>query len=122
MDEVGVLVVDDQELFREVMAAVGAATDGFALVGSVASGEDALVAVARLRPRLVLMDVNLPGIDGVEATRRLCAGDRPPVVVLVSSYEETELDLIGCGAASYIPKSELEPDRLAESWARRRAG
>jgi DNA-binding NarL/FixJ family response regulator len=120
MEEVGVLVVDDQELFRDAMAAVVDATDGFVLVGSVTTGEDALVvATTRLRPRLVLMDVNLPGIDGVEATRRLRAIDRPPVVVLVSSYDEGELDLLGCGAASYIAKSELGPDRLADSWARR---
>ena len=119
MHKVGVLVVDDQELFRDAMAAVVHATDGFVLVGAVTTGEEALVAATRLRPRLVLMDVNLPGIDGVEATRRLRAGDRPPVVVLVSSYEETELDLRGCGAVSYIRKSDLGPDRLAESWARR---
>ena len=119
MEEVGVLIVDDQALFREAMAAVVEATDGFVLVGSVTTGEDALVAAGRLRPRLVLMDVNLPGIDGVEATRRLRAGDRPPVVVLVSSYKEAELDLRGCGAQSYIPKGDFGPDRLAESWAAR---
>ncbi len=119
MEEVGVLVVDDQELFRDAMAAVVEATEGFVLVGSVTTGEDALVAAVRLRPRLVLMDVNLPGIDGVEATRRLRAGEGPPVVVLVSSSEESELDLRGAGAVSYIPKSELGPDRLADSWARR---
>jgi CheY-like chemotaxis protein len=65
------------------------------------------------------MDVNLPGIDGVEATRRLRAGEASPVVVLVSSYEEGELDLRGSGAISYIPKSEFGPDRLNDSWARR---
>ena len=119
MEKVGVLVVDDQELFRDAMAAVVEVTDGFVLVGSVTTGEDAVLAATRLRPRLVLMDVNLPGIDGVEATRRLRAGDRPPAVVLVSSYEETDLDLRGCGAVAYIPKSEFGPDRLAESWARR---
>ena len=69
--ETRVLVVDDQDPFRRAMAAVVAETDGFVVVGAVASGEESLVAVQELRPDLVLMDVNLPGIDGVEATRRI---------------------------------------------------
>ena len=68
---VRVLVVDDQELFRRTMATVVDETDGFFVIGSAASGEEALAAAARLRPDLVLMDVKLAGIDGREATRRL---------------------------------------------------
>ncbi len=119
MEEVSVLVVDDQEVFRRVLAGVVEATDGFALVGAVASGEAALAAVEVLRPGLVLMDVNLPGIDGVEATRRLRSRGGAPVVFLVSSHDESELDLRGCGAASYLPKSSFGPDLLSQSWDRR---
>ena len=119
MQEISVLVVDDQEPFRQAVAGVVEATHGFALVGSVASGEDALAAVRVLQPRLVLMDVHLPGIDGVEAARRLHSAGGSAVVFLLSSYEEGELDLSGCGAATYIPKSRFGPDRLAEAWARR---
>ena len=118
MDEVSVLVVDDQEAYRRVMAAVVEVTDGFALAGSAASGEEAVALVRALHPHLVLMDVNLPGIDGVEAARRLCATGDPPLVVLLSTYEEGEVDLGACGAAAYVPKRSFGPDRLVACWSR----
>jgi len=116
VEDVRVLIVDDQEPFRRAMAAVVAATDGFSIVGSVTTGEESLAAVAALHPDLVLMDVNLPGIDGIEATRRLRAGTRPPVVILLSTYDEDQYDLADCGAASYIAKAVFGPDRLSEAW------
>ena len=117
MEEVGVLVVDDQPAFRQAMATVVEATDGFVLLGSACSGEEALVLAAALRPRLVLMDVHLPGIDGVEAARRLRAAGDGPGVVLLSTYEEDEVELDGCGAAAYVPKGLFGPDRLVDCWA-----
>jgi DNA-binding NarL/FixJ family response regulator len=114
--EVRVLVVDDQEPFRRAMAAVVGATDGFVVVGATTTGEESLTAVAELAPDLVLMDVNLPGIDGIEATRRLHAGGDGPVVVLLSTYDEDQVDAAGCGAASYIPKAAFGPDRLTAAW------
>jgi DNA-binding NarL/FixJ family response regulator len=114
---VRVLVVDDQPAFRQAMATVVAATDGFVLVGSAASGEEALAVARAVRPGLVLMDVHLPGMDGVEAARRLCAAGTGPVVVLLSTYEEDEVELDGCGAAAYVPKRLFGPDRLADCWA-----
>jgi DNA-binding NarL/FixJ family response regulator len=115
--DVRVLVVDDQEPFRRAMAAVVEETNGFSVVGSAVSGEESLTAVARLRPDLVLMDVSLPGIDGMEATRRLRKGSDGPVVVLLSTYDEDEFELAGSGAASYVAKAAFGPDRLAEAWA-----
>jgi DNA-binding NarL/FixJ family response regulator len=115
--EVRVLIVDDQEPFRRAMAAVVAETDGFVVVGSAASGEEALALAAALRPDLVLMDVHLPGIDGIEATRRLTGSPGGPVVVLLSTYDQDEFDLAGCGAASYVPKAAFGPDRLSAAWA-----
>jgi DNA-binding NarL/FixJ family response regulator len=116
MDDVRVLVVDDQEPFRVAMAAVVEATDGFAVVGSVASGEDSVVAARDLAPDLVLMDVNLPGIDGVEATRQISRLGLGTVVVLLSTYDEDEFDAVGCGAAAYVPKGGFGPDRLVHEW------
>ncbi len=110
------LVVDDQEPFRRTMATVVEATEGFAVVGSACSGEDSLVAAAELHPQLVLMDVNLPGIDGIEATRRLTAVAPGPVVVLLSTYDEDQFDLHGSGAAAYVAKVAFGPDRLSEVW------
>jgi len=116
MTEVRVLIVDDQEPYRRAMAAVVDATDGFVVVGSATSGEESLAVAAELRPDLVLMDVNLPGIDGIEATRRLSAGPDAPVVVLLSTYDEDQFELDGCGAAAYVAKAAFGPDRRSEAW------
>jgi DNA-binding NarL/FixJ family response regulator len=112
-----VLVVDDQEPFRSAMRAVVEETAGFAVAGSATTGEEALALTAELRPDLVLMDVNLPGIDGIEATRRLTAAPGGPVVVLLSTYDEDRFDLAGCGATAYVAKAAFGPDRLVEAWS-----
>jgi CheY-like chemotaxis protein len=116
---VRVLVVDDQVLFRRVMGAVVEETDGFVLVGCVASGEESIVSAGVLRPDLVLMDVNLPGMDGMEATRRLRADPTAAAVVLLSTYDEDDWDgqAEECGAVAYVAKSAFGPDRLTEVWA-----
>lgn len=116
MTEVRVLVVDDQEPYRRAMSAVVAATDGFVVVGAVTTGEESLDAVAELHPDLVLMDVHLPGIDGVEAARRLSGQADGPVVVLLSTYDADQVDLAGSGAAAYVAKADLGPDRLSAVW------
>jgi len=115
--DVRVLVVDDQEPFRVAMRIVVEETDGFVVVGSAITGEEALAASAELAPDLVLMDVNLPGIDGIEATRRLVSGPGGPVVVLLSTYDEDQFDLAGCGASAYIAKATFGSDRLESAWA-----
>ena len=117
MTEVRVLVVDDQEPFRRAMAAVADETDGFVVVGVVGSGEESVAAADELRPDLVLMDVNLPGISGVEAARQLKAGGRGPIVLLLSTYDEEEFDHQGCGASAYVPKGAFSPERLTQEWA-----
>jgi DNA-binding NarL/FixJ family response regulator len=116
---VRVLVVDDQAPFRRAMTAVVEETHGFEVVGEACSGEDSLAAVATLRPDLVLMDVHLPGIDGIEATRRLLTVVPQPVVLLLSTDDEDAGDayVAQSGAAAYLTKSALGPDRLAAAWA-----
>ena len=119
MADVRVVVVDDQESFRRVAGAVVTASEGFVLVGYAVDGEESLVSVARHHPHLVLMDVNLPGIDGLEATRRIRALNGSPVVVLLSTYELNELgdDALACGAHAYIPKAEFDSARLRQVWS-----
>ena len=119
MTPVRVLVVDDQALFRRVMSAVVDETEGFVLVGSAASGEESIVTAGRLCPDLILMDVNLPGIDGIEAARRLRADSMAAAIVLLSTYDEDDWDgqAQECGAVAYIAKSAFGPDRLTEVWA-----
>jgi DNA-binding NarL/FixJ family response regulator len=117
VSDVRVLIVDDQETYLRAMAAVVGETEGFVVVGSATTGEASLTASADLLPDLVLMDVNLPGIDGIEATRRLQASPHPPAVMLLSTYAEDDFELEGCGAAGYVAKAALGPDRLMDVWA-----
>jgi len=120
--EIRVLIVDDQEPYRRAMAAVVDATDGFVVVGSATTGEESLSMADELRPDLVLMDVNLPGIDGIEAAHRLSGTPGGPVVVLLSTYDEDQFEMDGCGAAAYVAKAAFGPDRLSEAWARATGG
>jgi DNA-binding NarL/FixJ family response regulator len=113
---VRVLVVDDHEAFRMAAAAVVAATDGFSLVGSAANGEASLTAVEQLRPDLVLMDIHLPGISGVESARRIRERQPGVRVLLLSSYDTYD-DAENCGALGYLPKRTLSPSRLQGVWA-----
>ena len=119
MSEVRVLVVDDQLAYRRALAAVVTETDGFAMVGSTTSGEESLVIAAEVLPDLVLMDVNLPGISGIDAARRLTAAPGGPVVVLLSTYDEDEFDLAGCGACGVRRQGHVRPGPALRALVRR---
>ena len=116
---VRVLIVDDQEPFREAARMVVEVSDGFEVVGEAESGEEGVERARELHPDLVLMDVNLGGIDGTEATRRILAEGTASVVFLVSTYEPAEYapKAAECGAAAYIPKSTFGPFELEDAWA-----
>ena len=116
---VKVLVVDDQKPFQLVASTVVEATDEFEVAGVAGSGEDAVELARALHPDLVLMDVNLPGINGTEATRLVLAEAPGTVVLLLSTYEAAEYDpkASECGAVRYVPKSEFGPETLVEAWA-----
>ena len=115
-----VLICDDQAAFRAAAREVVNATDGFQVVGEVESGEESVVLAGRLHPDLVLMDVHLPGIDGLEASRRIRAADAKVVVVLLSTYDSAEFAarLAGSGANAFISKMTFGPDGLSDVWAR----
>ena len=116
---VRVLIVDDQEPFRLAARMVVDATDGFEVVGEADTGEASVEMARELTPDLVLMDVNLPGINGLDATRQILSDQSDSVVVLLlSTYEEEEYAprAAECGAAAYIPKSVFGPDRLESAW------
>jgi DNA-binding NarL/FixJ family response regulator len=116
---VRVLIVDDQQPFRLAARMVVEATDGFEVVGEAETGEESVEMARALDPDLVLMDVNLPGINGLDATRQILSDTNRTVILLLSTYEEEEYAprAAECGAAAYIPKSSFGPDRLAEAWA-----
>src|SRR3990172_5329507 len=117
---VRVLIVDDEEPFRIAARMVVEATEGFEVVGEAETGEASVEMARELTPELVLMDVNLPGINGLEATRQILAQQADSIVVLLlSTYEEEEYAprAAECGAAAYIPKAVFGPDRLESASA-----
>ena len=118
MTDVRVLLVDAEASYLRAMSAVVEEAAGFEVIGEAPSGEQCMVATAELLPDLVLMDMNLPGMDGVEATSRLRARPSPPVVLLVSTFDEDEGAhfVPWCGAAAYVTRSAFGPERLREVW------
>ena len=117
-ETVSVLVVDDQAPFRFAARAVIKRADGFELIGEAESGEQAVDLAAELRPDLVLMDINMPGINGLEATSRIVSHAPDAVVFLCSTYERSDLpeEAVESGARAYINKEELGPAVLRELW------
>jgi DNA-binding NarL/FixJ family response regulator len=117
---VRVLTVDDQPLFRDAARAVIGATAGFESIAEVPRGEDALALVSRLRPDLVLVDVSLPGIGGLETSRLLAALEKAPRVVLISADDDPVLrESAGAhGAVAFLSKQELRPRTLRALWER----
>ena len=115
-----VLIVDDQAPFRQAAITVVEVTDGFEVVGEAETGEESVRLARELDPDLILMDVNLPGINGLEATERILAENDRTVVFVVSTYEAQEYEPRAdkAGAAAYIPKSEFSPECLQETWER----
>jgi DNA-binding NarL/FixJ family response regulator len=110
-----VLVVDDHEGFR-TYARVFLGTQGFDVVGEAVDGAAALEASSRLNPDVVLLDVQLPDIDGFEVSRRLTAGRDAPIVVLVSTREADDYGarIRECGARAFLTKSKLTASAVRE--------
>lgn len=109
-----VLIVDDHEGFRQVARALLEA-DGVQVIGEAADGESAIAEAARLRPQLVLLDVQLPDIDGFEVAARIGEAIEPPAVVLTSSHAANSYRqrLAHSAARAFIPKDELSGEALA---------
>jgi len=110
-----VLIVDDHAGFRHAARALLEA-DGFDVIGESASGNEGLEAVRRLRPDVVLLDVGLPDIDGIEVCGRLSrCPTGGPMVVLTSSRDASDYppQFENCGARGFIAKAELSGDALA---------
>src|SRR4051812_566307 len=121
---VGVLAVDDQECFRRVVCDVVQGTPGFEVVGETDTGEGAVSLVAMLRPQLVLMDVCMPGIGGVEAARRIAEVARERVAVVLMSADPRLLSqsTMAPGAVGVLRKERLSPAALRALWDRANTG
>src|SRR5918911_1205803 len=110
----GILIVDDHPLTREALASL-LTQHGFDVVGEASDGEEAVAAAERLQPDIILLDLSMPGLDGLRALPRLraAAPDCEVVVLTASGTEENLLAAIQGGAAGYLLKSE-PPERIAE--------
>ncbi len=111
-----VLIVDDHPSFRAT-ARVLLEAEGFEVVGEAADGESAVTEAGRLKPQLVLLDVQLPDIDGFRVAERITAsGNGAPAVVLISSRDSADYGplVMRSGARGFIPKAELSGARLTE--------
>lgn len=115
---VRVLTVDDQARFRGVARDVIDATPGFEPVGEAENGEEALLAVDRLAPELVLLDVRMPGLDGIEVARRLHASHPETLVVLITIEEPFDLPSAAelGGAVPLVRKQDFGPGLLRRLW------
>ena len=110
-----VLIVDDHADFRAGARAL-LEVDGFQVVGEAADGDAALEAARRLRPQVVLLDIQLPGIDGFAVAERLAAGENPPMVVLTSSRAAEAFHQrlqTANSVRGFIPKAELSGECLS---------
>jgi two-component system invasion response regulator UvrY len=119
---VRVVIADDQAPFRTAARSVLSAAADFQLVGEATSGEEALELVASLSPDLVLMDIKMAGIGGIEAARSIAAEYPTTVTILLSTYREEDLphEARTCGAAAYLHKSDFSGQALRELWEDRR--
>jgi two-component system, NarL family, invasion response regulator UvrY len=119
-----VLVVDDQAPFRLAARAVLRRLDGFEFAGEARSGPEAIELVNALHPALILMDIQMPQMNGIEATRRIVAEHPDVVVILCSTQDPNDLpgDAALSGAIAYVSKEHLSAAAILELWENRRSG
>ena len=117
-ERVSVMIVDDQPPFRAAARAVVDRVAGFELVAEVASGEEAVATSGELAPQLVLMDINMGELNGIEATRLITQSNPSTKVILVSTYtlEDLPADARTSGAVAYVNKDELSPRMIRRLW------
>jgi len=118
MARVRVVTVDDQPFFRKAAREVIAATPGFEAIGEASSGEEALDLVGELEPELVIIDVRMAGMDGIETAERMGAVHPRVVVVLISIEDPADVPSGArtCGAAALVRKQDFKPRLLQDLW------
>src|SRR3954451_7329885 len=118
MARVRVVTVDDQPFFREAAREVIAATPGFESIGEASSGEEAIAVVDEVEPELVLIDVRMAGMDGIETAERIRAVHPHVVVVLISIEDPADVpaEARTCGAVALVRKQDFKPRLLQDLW------
>jgi DNA-binding NarL/FixJ family response regulator len=116
-----VIVVDDQAPFRLAARAVLRRTEGFELVGEAGNGIEAITLAEDVHPDLVLMDINMPEMGGIEATRKIMAELPETVVILCSTYGVSDLpaEAATSGARAYVHKEQLDATTIRRLWDER---
>jgi DNA-binding NarL/FixJ family response regulator len=111
--DIRILLADDHDVVRRGLTALLDGADGFAVVGAAADGEEAVALADEHEPDVVLMDLSMPRVDGIEATRRLMAARPESRVVVLTSFSDREriLDALDAGAVGYLLK-DAEPGEL----------
>jgi two-component system response regulator NreC len=114
-DQIRLLLVDDHAILRAGLRMLFAGEPDIAIVGEVESGEEALDAVRALRPDVVIMDVAMPGIGGIEATRRIKEAGPQTAVLALTMHEDEQyfFAMLGAGASGYIPKRAAPDDLIS---------
>ncbi|MBN1666381.1 MAG: response regulator transcription factor [Anaerolineales bacterium] len=114
MEEISVVIVDDHPLFRQGVVNAISLEDDINIIGEAESGEEALELVRQKRPQIVIMDVNLPGMNGQQVTREIISEKLPTRVVLLTAYDDIEqvIHSMRSGASAYCAK-HVKPEDLA---------
>jgi two-component system response regulator NreC len=113
---VKLLLVDDHPIVRSGLRMLFLSEPGMQIVGEASSGQEAVEAVSRLQPDVVIMDVSMPGMNGIEATRRIKAAHPHTAVLALTMYEDEQyfFEMLNAGASGYIPK-RAAPDDLVSA-------
>jgi DNA-binding NarL/FixJ family response regulator len=116
MEEITIVVVDDHPLFRQGVVNVLNLETGFKVVGQAENGTHALTLIRNLRPCIAVVDVNLPGLNGQQVTRRVVQEKMPTRIVLLTAYDDREqiIHAAWAGAAAYCAK-DVDPDQLVQA-------
>lgn len=116
MSPISVLVVDDQELVRSGFVMILQRRDDLEVVGEAVDGREAVAAAARLQPDVILMDIRMPGLSGIDATRQIRRTDAKTKILMLTTFDDDQLVLeaMGAGADGFVLK-DLRPDELADA-------
>ncbi len=116
MSKIKLLLVDDHEIVRAGLRMLFAAEADMEIVGEAGSGEEAVQAAQQLQPDVIIMDVAMPGISGIEATRRIKQHNPNAAVLALTMHEDEQyfFEMLNAGAAGYIPK-RAAPDDLVSA-------
>jgi len=112
MNKIRIVIVDDHRLVRETWSFILNSDPRFKVIGDCASGEEALLKVPRLCPDIVIMDINLPGINGIEATEKLCVAEASYKVLGVSLHIQPKYayKMLQAGALGYVTKNSAKEE------------